>query len=639
MAKKKILYLSDAANANTGFGAVASRLLKSLFLSGKYEILHICQGVPPNDLNLLRFPWKCVAAIPNDQNVINRANADPNFARYMSYGGEMIEPAVLDFKPSVVITVQDPWGGSDFCSQRKFWNQTNCIAWNTLDSIPLHQSCIDQIEFLKNLYCWSSFATEEFHRLGHKHVKTQFPPVDTNIYKPLTKEQKLDLKKYFKIEDKKFIINYVFRSQLRKQSWTLIEGYSLLAKENPEIAKDVWIHFHCSTNEGWNHKRFCEQYGVDYNRILYTWICKNCKELQIKDDNGDKNCPHCNSENTQETCSVQFGATFEQMNWVYNVGDCETILANSGATEIPAIEALSAGLPLATVNYSYGVDFCRQKFVYTLESTKSVEFGTQFIKVMPLASSIKDFILKIYNSTDKEIKEISDLGRKWTIENFDTEKVSKDWQNIIDNLPEITWDFTYKPDIKNPNAQIQNLEKDLDFVIHSYSEILNMKDMTEDKNEVKYWVNFISQPGDKNKHRQDMVNTMRNVALQKNQEQQKTDLADLLDKNDKKRLLLVTPESIGDLIIISSLLESFRESYPKPDWTIYLACKPEYFEIFDLNSNTDKLLAYQPFMDSEIQMTGMGNHKGYFDAFSMITAPSQKFLNYLTNNNLSLELV
>ena len=636
--KKRILYWSDGAGALTGFGQTTLRLLKSWQKTGKYEILNLCGCVQDGDPNFQRFPWKCRGTIPQNPNIIQRMNQDQGYGRAVSYGLEMIEPMVLDFKPDIVMCVQDPWGSSDIAVQKYFWNKTNCISWETLDSIPLHQPNVDNASKLKNHYCWSTFAEKEFHRLGHKHVKTQFPPVDTNIYTPLLPEQKNQLKKYFKIEDKKFIINYVFRSQLRKQSWGIIEAYSILQKQNPEIAKDVWLHFHTNTKEGWNHKKFCDQYEVDYNRILYTWICKNCRELQVKSDNGDCNCPHCNSQNSQETCSVSFGATPEQMNWVYNIGNCSTVVANSGATELPCIEALASGLPLATVSYSYGEDFCAQPFVFTIDSTKCVEFPTQFIKVMPVAQSIVKFIRKIYRSSTKEIQEISESGRKWVKDNFDTEVVSRKWQEVFDNMPEVTWDFTIKSDIKDPNAQIQNIEDDLLFVQHCYSEILNMKDMTPEKNETQHWVNFIKQPGDKNKWRQEMVNSMRNIAAQKNAEQKQVTLEDLLIKNNKKQFLIVCPESAGDIFYVSSTLESFRKSYPKEEWNLYFACKKEFMELLDLNPNIDRVLEYHPMMESEINMTGMGGNPGIFQGYAHATILSQRQLSYLTNNNLSLNI-
>lgn len=116
-------------------------------------------------------------------------------------------------------------------------------------------------------------------------------------------------------------------------------------------------------------------------------------------------------------------------------------------------------------------------------------------------------------------------------------------------------------------------------------------------------------------------------------------LENLLDKNDpRKKLLIVAPESIGDVFIITSLLESFRISYPKIDWVIYFATNLVYFPILNGNINIDHLIPYHSTMDHEIAMTGQGNNKGIFDVYSFIPALTQRFLSYLTNNNIALNL-
>lgn len=635
MKKKKILYWSDSALALTGFGQVSLRLLKSWFLTGKYDIVHLCSGSPENDPNFSKFPWKCIGTIPNNPNIIQRMNQDPNYGRACSYGLEMIESIVLDFKPDVILAIQDPWGSSDIGRQKEFWNKTHCIAWETLDSTPIYQSVVDNMKSLHNYYCWSSFAERELHRLGHTHVKTMFPPVDTNNFRPLNKKQ--ELKQKFNILDKKFILNYTFRSQLRKQSWGIIEGLSVLQKENPEIAKNVWLHFHTSLEEGWNHKKFCEQYNVDYNHLLWTWICQNCKNIEIKCDNGDKNCKSCGSKDSQKTPNVGFGLTPKELNEVYNVADCECVVANSGATEIPAVESLASGLPLATINYSYGEDFCKQPFVFTIEATKSVEFGTQFIKMMPVAQSIADFIKKLYNSSQEELDKISKDGREWVVNNFSTEVVSKKWQDIIDNLPEVTWNFKYDTELKPINSPVQDHPDDIQFIKNAYKSILNME-VKDDDSGLLHWIEFLKQPKDKSQLKNELVNTFRNAGNQHNQKVKPNSFEDLLDKNGKKQFLIVCPESAGDCLYVSATFKSFRESYPEKDWNLYLATKPEFMELFDGNHYLTKVLPYQPFMDSEIGCLGQGTNPRVFDGYCFITAQSQKFLNYLGNHNINLQL-
>mgnify|MGYP001608309023 CR=1 FL=1 len=639
MKKRKILYLSDSSNAKTGFGNVSLDLLSYLYSTQKYDIIHACQGVTRYTPDFEKVPWKCVGVIPMDQNEINRMNSDPGYGRYTAYGGTTIDSLILEYKPDTIIVINDPWGSSDFCAEKKFWNKLNSIAWVTYDSEPLYQKSLDQIKLLQNLYCWSSFAEKEFHRLGHTHVKTQFPPIDTTKYYPLSQEEKSKIRKEFNIPENIFLVQYVFRNQLRKQSHTIIKGYSELQKKCPEIANNIYLFFHTSVSEGWDHKKFCKDANVDYNRILYTWICQNCKKIEIKADNGQTDCKFCNAQKSQITPNVGFGATIKQMNQIYNVADCFTLVANSGATERPGLEAMSCGLPLCTINYSYGFDFCKNDFVYKLRYDKSIEFGTQFLKATPNESDIMDFIIKIFNLSKQERFEIGQKSRKWIIDNFDLKKVGKDWENILDSLPESNWNFDFSDTKKDPEAIVPPSENNVHYIRSLYKEILKM-DLDESDEGFRSWIYRLQQGQSK----EEIEKFFRSVALTKNQEieQQKNQInvgfESLLNKNDKKRILLIIPESVGDVFMVTSLFQSIRNRYSKPEWSFYVATKKEYFDILQGNEYIDRILEYIPQMDNLIWLEGQGSHKGYFDVVYPIYYGTQRLLNYLHNTTDKLDL-
>lgn len=144
---------------------------------------------------------------------------------------------------------------------------------------------------------------------------------------------------------------------------------------------------------------------------------------------------------------------------------------------------------------------------------------------------------------------------------------------------------------------------------------------------------------ERKKHlREQMVAYFRNVAAEENKKNSMSimTLEDLLDKTGRKRFLIVCKESIGDLLNVTALLKSFKDQYS--DWDLYLACDPQYFEIFEGNPYLHKVLPYQPMMESEPGMTGMGKHKGFFDGYCFVPVLAQRFLSYLTNNKIALSL-
>lgn len=133
----------------------------------------------------------------------------------------------------------------------------------------------------------------------------------------------------------------------------------------------------------------------------------------------------------------------------------------------------------------------------------------------------------------------------------------------------------------------------------------------------------------KHQLREQMLQNFRKIAAQKNFEQKPTGLEDLLDKTDKERVLLVLKESLGDCLILTSLLPEIKNKYPLA--SIYIACDPKYNEIFELNEHVKKCLPWNQELENEMAMTGAGGHKGFFNYFHNIGLTTQRSLNYLSS--------
>jgi glycosyltransferase involved in cell wall biosynthesis len=106
-----------------------------------------------------------------------------------------------------------------------------------------------------------------------------------------------------------------------------------------------------------------------------------------------------------------------------------------------------------------------------------------------------------------------------------------------------------------------------------------------------------------------------------------TDLKDLLDKEIEDRILLVMPESAGDVFMSTSLLPSIKETYPDKD--IYFSTKKEYFPILNGNPYIHRILDYSPQMENLPLMEGRLNHKGYFHICFLPHIGTQRHLDYL----------
>ena len=135
-----------------------------------------------------------------------------------------------------------------------------------------------------------------------------------------------------------------------------------------------------------------------------------------------------------------------------------------------------------------------------------------------------------------------------------------------------------------------------------------------------------------------MVDYFRETA-QKQTVQKPITLDDLLDPDDAgKRILYIMPESIGDVFMSTALFKSLKEQYP---WAnLYVATKPQYFEVLEGNPYVHRFIPYADQMDSQVFLEGVSTHKGFFELSFHPYFGTQKLLDYLNNGktNLAVDL-
>lgn len=632
MRKKRVLFLTDYAGVNTGFGKNIKLLLTYLYKTNKYELFHAACGIGDNNPEFERFPWKTIGVIPNDPIFMQRMQQDGHFGRMASYGEPQIAKIVEDVKPDIIFAIQDSWGAL-FVADKPFFKKIPTVCWITFDSLPLLQDTIDKASKIEHYWTWSDFAEHEFHRLGFNHVKTQYPLTNTDNFYPLDYNQKLLLRKTNGIPQDCLIFGFVFRNQLRKLVGTLISGYSEFLKQNPEMSKKSKLLLHTHFGEGWDIMRFVRQYNVPEENILCTYICKETKKYFILPYKGQDIENPETGKKTLITTNVQIGITDSQLNEVYNVMDAYLHPATSGACEIPIVEAALTEKIVSTCDYSFGWNVVNHNkgcipMDYSFYNEPPMGGSTQFLKSQPYPSSIAKIMKKIWEMKPQRKKEMESASRKWALENYSVDINGKKIESFIDQFAlienEKAWEDKDEKNI-NPEASIENIEDDLSWIIQLYNKIL---DAYPDKNDdgVKHWMMQI----ERGMARKEIESYFRQVAFNdlKNSKSQQS-LEDFLDPNDKGRVLYVMPESAGDIFLSTSLFKSIKDRYP--DYSLYVATKPEYKDILDGNKYVYKWLEYSPIMDNAIFLEGNNKNKGYFDIAYLPHINTQRIINYLHN--------
>lgn len=626
--KKKILFVSNYCSAKTGFAGAIRKLLTFLYKLNSFELCLLGAGMPFKDhQDFQRWPWKCYGTIPNDQNEINRMNADQNYARDVNYGSWAIDKVVEEFRPDIIVFVEDPWSINGY-EQKSFWGKVTCIVHTTLDSLPILDRAVELAKLTPYFFSWANFATKEMNKMGLDNVKTMPGTPDTYSYKKLPVPIKQELRTKHNIPIDAFVMGMVFRNQLRKTSYSLVEGYRDFKRDNPSIKTRLILATHFS--EGWDLPKLIKEYGIDPSEVLAVYKCRKTMMYFVAPFQGqDLNNPITGDEKTLITINPADGITEEQLNEVYNLMDVYVHPVSSGGFEIPNFEAKLCELITLVTNYSCGEDLCVPEAAsFPLDWAPYREPGSQFIKATTLPSSIVKQLNKVLKMDQKTRAEWGKKARKWVLDNFSIEVVGKKWEELFDSLPYTSWDF--KPEQAkpaNPDAQLINYPDNAQFVHEAYSKILMWENIDMARDDLQGWVNSLNQ----GMPRQQFLQAIVSAAHQHNSKIQ-TEVKHPLEQHlgaesADDRILVTLPESLGDLVMATSLMKDIREN--NPNKVIYFATKPEFFDVLRPVPYIDKIIPYDNYMDNAYGNEGNGYQTKYFHAVIPLHFGTQRMIDYL----------
>lgn len=627
MSKRKILFNTNSSVIRTGFGRAANCLLKYLYNTNKYEIFHICAGMAADDPNLNRTPWVSLPAFKSHQEV--HQIQDDRLRQLTVYGAMAIDEVIKREKIFAAFFIEDFWAFN--CFNSPWFNKVHSIIWTTLDSEPLLPQALIEAPKIKNYWTWADFASKALNKAGFEQAKTVYGPIDSTPFYRLSDKEKLNLKNNLNIPQDSFIAGFFFRNQLRKLVPNTLEGWKIFKEQNN--IKNAYLLFHTHFGEGWDIPRLIQEYGISPNEVLVTHVCKSCKKYTVQSFMGqEKKCPYCGDEKGLVTTSPNLGVSEKQLNEIYNLCSVYLQIMTSGGLEYPLIEAKLCELITITVPYSCGETFTvPEAQSLALDYAEYREIGTQFIKASPYPSSIAKNLNKVYNMKSEKKREMEQKARQWALERFDIKVIGKYIENFIDSLPDIDYDYQWDYVPRNPNFPMPQIQDDIEWLKILYKNILLIE---EPGSGLEYWISEIK----KGVKREDIYKFFIQTAINENQKNQKVEFSDLLIKNNKKNLAVIQPGSIGDLIGLQGTFESLRSRYPFESWNFYMITEPRYFEVFEDNEYIDKLLPYQPWMDTNFLMEGIGTNKGYFDISYCPFRRPQRTADYIHNGKDLIDL-
>lgn len=631
--KHRILLHTNPPWIKTGLAENGKTLLKYLWKTGKYDLAEYCSQVSVADPALSTTPWKSYGCLPTDPRAVQELNADPGKARNAQYGAWNIDAVVKEWKPTIYLGSDDPWGfpKGDYMDH-PWWKAINPILHITVDSLPILEQVYEQAELTRNYYTWARFAMKEMHAKDaakYGHVGQIYGAMDTAKFAPIADNERADLRKRFGINDSTVVFLFVGRNQLRKQYVQVLEAFAHFKREKPQ--SDAKLHFHTSFSErgnGWDIHKMAAYYGVKLDDILCTYVCKTCGQWHINPYKGeDLDCPYCGAKKSMITANIVNGVPDDEMRYVYGVSDACVSAFSSGGQEYHNSQSLLCGKPLASTNYSSGADFCEQPFVYTLGFTTYIEQGTNFIKATTSIKDIKNYMVKVYGSSRRDLAEWGEKGRAWAAKTFSIETIGAQWMTVFDAMKPVDWSsITLTVEPKNDTFPMPIGGSDDEFVTALYCNILKSDEPIHGEGH-KSWIAGLQQ----GRKREDVYAYFIGVARQDNAKIQAPaqGLDSLITRTPgRTRTLFVIKESIGDILIISALFRSLHDQHPNTD--LYVAAEPKYHDLLVGNPYVYKAIPYLPIMEQEMVMTGAGSKDAIFDHYYHPAIQTQRLLSYLT---------
>tara|TARA_S200002703_G_scaffold20667_5_gene17040 strand:- start:24577 stop:26244 length:1668 start_codon:yes stop_codon:yes gene_type:complete len=433
--KLKVLMVSEASFLSSGFGTYTKEILSRLHATDKYEIAEFACYGKVNDPKDKDIHWRYYA------NAVG--NEDPRSKEYNSsmenqFGRWRFERVLLDFRPDVVIDVRDYWMNSyqQFSPLRPFFHW---ILMPTVDSAPQQEDWIDTFIHADAIFTYSDFGRDTLADQSNNkinYIDTTSPGVSLDVFKPLPNRDQL--RKTLGVDDK-FIIGGVMRNQKRKLIPELFAAFKQLLnkmqEENNPMGEKLFLHLHTSyPDAGWDLPKLLKEYEVG-NRVLFTYSCKNCgffrpclyqHPLSI--------CPKCGNKSFSMP-NVSSGLSQTDLNVILNTFDFYVQYAICEGFGMPQVEAGSAGVPIASVDYSAMNDVVHKLNGYPIKVNQYFkELETQAIRVYPDNNDFVEIVHKYLGLPDILKQQKRHETRQLVEKYYNWDNIAKKWENYLDNV-------------------------------------------------------------------------------------------------------------------------------------------------------------------------------------------------------------
>ena len=382
------MWLSDGPYLQTGYSTISRKLLnylheynwKSHYLSHTAQHQPMQPGITLEDGEKMNF-W------------VHGNGIAP-------YAQDIIIPKIRELKTPIFGILLDtfmcyPWLLNLDLSPAK------SLFYFPSDGGDFPSGCENVLRKMDKCVAMSLYGQQQVKKLFN--IDAEYIPhaVEPDIYKPLSDEERLNIKKSMGLAGK-FVIGTVARNQGRKMLDRMITSFALVAKEMPEAV--LLLHTDKQDPAGYfNFDYIINKYGLQ-NRVFFTGM-RYFKGFNYKD-----------------------------MNNLYNAFDVFFLCTTGEGFGIPTIEAMSAGIPVLVTDYT-----TTEELVTRHKSGEAIKVNDEILgnwHVWRAIMDVKDAAQKLLKLRNNPLlrKEYGLNGRSAVLKEYNWPVVAKQWDTLLTKM-------------------------------------------------------------------------------------------------------------------------------------------------------------------------------------------------------------
>lgn len=547
--KKRILFVGEASFLNTGFSTYYRELLPRLAATGKYEIAELGSYAKQSDPKAQAFingRWKFYGVLPETQEEARFFNQPCPHPRARGqntnqFGEWKFNHVLADFKPDIVIDIRD-WWMLEFQERSVFRSWYKWVVMPTVDAEPQAEEWIKTYENAELVLAYSDYGVHTLNRQssllpnGRRRMrvfpKAMRPGVDLDTFIPMDKDE---TREHWNLNKDNPVIGTVMRNQSRKLYPDLIDGFARMKvkyKGNEAVDKAVLlIHSSWPDNaHSYDYPRHIMRLDayewMDHHvkdirgSILQSMYCHSCGETsvtsamnlwnrEIKDGRIKLPCPYCGQIEASPP-NTAIGFSREDLAKLYNLMDLYVQCSICEGDGMPIQEAKACGVPTLVTDYTAMREKGRfpnyshfEELGFT-EKTYSCHKGGDVIDVgryyyepetsckraHPDIEDLADKMKKMLSSDSS----LSQEARQCAEDNYDWNKLWKQWEYVLDNIKikdrSETWDSPIIQHEEVKSIEIPQGLSDEQYVEWLYINVL--KYPAVDPDGAKTWAHHLS---------------------------------------------------------------------------------------------------------------------------------------------------